>query len=73
MLSDETLAPTLLVSEISVTNFGKSSPNSILVTRFCELHSCLNGSFRSGFISSRHLRLTSLIECPRIARESSES
>ena len=68
----ETLAPTSLVSEISFTDFGKASPNRILV-RFCELHSCLNGTFRSGFISTRHLRLTSLIECPRRARESSES
>ena len=36
---DETLTLTLLVSEIYFTDFGK---NSILVTGFCELHSCLN-------------------------------
>ena len=38
---DETLTPILLVSDISFTDFGKSSPNSSFVTGVRELHSCL--------------------------------
>jgi len=38
---DETLTPILLVSDISFTDFGKSSPNSSFVTGIRELHSCL--------------------------------
>ena len=50
-----------------------NSPNNSFVTGVCEPQSCLNWSFKSGLISSRLFILTSLIECPIRARESSES
>ena len=67
------LDPTLLVSDISFTDLGESSPNNSFVTGICEPQSCLNWSFKSGLISSRLFILTSLRECPIRARESSES
>ena len=52
---DALVKSTLLVSEIFFTDFGKSSPNSVLVTGFCDSLKC---SFRLGFIRSHRLRLT---------------
>lgn len=57
----------------NLDELGKSSPNNSFVTDVCEPQSCLNWSFKSGLISSRLFVLTSLIECPIRARESSES